>query len=108
MNQIINFDNLSDLLGKNKRVKGSSFPFRKMSQQSEVEVKNLYQTTLDVLIKNNPNQLLFSLSEVSKQLRVGEEFVRRRIKSGEIRATYLGDKPLISITELARIIIEGV
>jgi excisionase family DNA binding protein len=47
------------------------------------------------------------LKEAADKLGVGEEFIRRRIKSGKIKATYFGDKPIINIVELARIITEG-
>ena len=77
-------------------------------KDSQQEVNEVFRITLDILVKNNPNKTLFSLTESAEQLTVGDEFIRRRIKSGKIKATYLGDKPLISIFELARIITEGV
>ena len=67
-----------------------------------------YQLTLNILVKSNPNKIVFTIKEAAGILCVGEEFIRRRIKSGVIKATYLGDKPFINIVELARIITEGV
>ena len=72
------------------------------------KVDDLFYTTLEVLVRNNPDKIVLSLKEAAKQLTIGEEFLRRRIKSGKIKVTYFGDKPLINIVELARIITEGV
>jgi len=69
---------------------------------------DLYRMTLDVLVKNNPNKITFTLKEASALLNVGEEFIRRRMKSGAISVTYFGDKPMIHITELTRISLNGV
>ena len=108
MGQLINFDNYEVPKSvRGKVVLSSSNANPKVAQRDSVEVYDLFLTTLDVLVKNNPDKILFSLKEAANQLTVGEEFLRRRIKSGEIKATYLGDKPLINIVELARIITEG-
>jgi hypothetical protein len=70
---------------------------------------DLYRMTLDVIVKNNPNKITFTLKEAATLLNVGEEFIRRRMKPpGDIRVTYFGDKPMIHITELARISLNGV
>lgn len=69
---------------------------------------DLYRLTLDVLVKNNPNKITFTLKEAAGLLNVGEEFIRRRMKSGAISVTYFGDKPMIHITELTRISLNGV
>jgi len=71
-------------------------------------VRDEYMLTLNILVHNHPGKECFSIKEASEKLGVGEEFIRRRIKSGKIKATYLGDKPIINIVELARIITEGV
>ena len=75
---------------------------------SGIDSEAEYKLTLNILIYNHPGKECFTIKEVAEKLGVGEEFIRRRIKSGEIRATYLGDKPFINIVELARIITEGV
>jgi excisionase family DNA binding protein len=108
MTQIINFDNLTEPPRKSRKTIASTSSLCTKVQHTEIEVKDLLHITLDLLAKNNPDKILFSLKEVAKQLTVGEEFIRRRIKNGKIVVTYIGDKPLINITELARIITEGV
>ena len=69
---------------------------------------SLYLLTLDVLVKNNPNKITFALKDAAALLNVGEEFIRRRMKSGAISVTYFGDKPMIHITELTRISLKGI
>jgi excisionase family DNA binding protein len=109
MNQLINFDNYKIPTSTRKRTTiDSSFVDPSDNVNKVVEVDDAFRITLEVLTKNNPNKTLFSLYEAAEQLTVGDEFIRRRIKSGKIKATYLGDKPLINIVELARIITEGV
>ena len=109
MSQIINFDNYKVPKSTGKRTTiASSFVDSFDNYNKVVEVDDAFRIALEVLSKNNPNKTLFSLDETAEQLTVGVEFVRRRIKSGKIKATYLGDKPLINIIELARIITEGV
>ena len=109
MSHLINFDNYKVPKSTGKRVTiVSSFVDALDNANRVIEVDDAFRITLEVLSKNNPNKTLFSLNEAAEQLTVGDEFMRRRIKSGKIKATYLGDKPLINIVELARIITEGV
>lgn len=109
MTQLINFDNYKVPRSTGMRSTiTSSFVDPLDDMHTVVEVDDAFRITLEVLSKNNPNKTLFSLDEAAEQLTVGVEFIRRRIKSGKIKATYLGDKPLINIVELARIITEGV
>ena len=109
MSQLINFDNYRVPKSTGKRpIIASSCVDPMDDVHTVVEVDDAFRITLEVLSKNNPNKTLFSLDEAAEQLIVGDEFIRRRIKSGKIKAIYLGDKPLINIVELARIITEGV
>jgi hypothetical protein len=107
MARLINFDNYTPADPHRKGIAVS--PSASYSiQNPESEVDNLYHLTLNVLIQNHPQKVVFSISEAAGILSVGEEFIRRRVKSGKIKATYFGDKPFINVVELARISIEGV
>ena len=109
MTQLINFNNYKIPGSTGQRIKLNSSPVDSLDNINEsIEVEDAFRITLELLTKNNPNKTLFTLDETAVQLTVGVEFVRRRIKSGKIKATYIGDKPLINIVELARIITEGV
>jgi excisionase family DNA binding protein len=106
MGKLINFDNFNPA---NLKRRGTDSPPSNFSARNEEpEADQSYQLTLDVLVKNNPDKIIFSIKEVADILGVGEEFIRRRTKTGKIRATYLGDKPFINVVELARISTEGV
>ena len=74
--------------------------------QENVSEEN-FNLTLNILVQNNPNKLAFTLKEAAQQMNVGEEFLRRRVKSGIIKTIYMGDKPMIQITELARLLAGG-
>lgn len=76
--------------------------------EQKIEVDDEYKLTLNILVHNNPNKTSFTIKETAAQLNVSEEFIRRRIKSTHINATYFGDKPMITIVELARIITQGI
>ena len=109
MSPLINFENYK--ISKENKFKGRKPNDTSDTQGTifnEFDANESFKLNLEILTKNNPDKILFSLKEVSELLMVGDEFIRRRIKSGKIRATYLGDKPSISLTELARIITEGV
>ena len=66
-----------------------------------------YKLTLNVLVHHYPGKTNFTIEEVAAQLGVGREFIRRRIKSGQIKAINYGDKPMVLITELTRILTKG-
>ena len=67
-----------------------------------------YKLTVNILVHNHPNKISFTIEEVATQLNVGKEFVRRRVKSGRIKAVHYGDKPMIHISELARLLTKGI
>jgi len=48
------------------------------------------------------------MHEAAKIIGIGPEFIRRRIKVGEIKAVSIGDKQMINIIEISRILSEGV
>ena len=108
MAQLINFDNYTPTNSDRKEKALSPSIANSSVYSTESEADNSYQLTLNVLVKSYPNKIIFTIKEAAEVLGVGAEFIRRRIKSGRIKATYLGDKPFINIAELARISTEGV
>jgi excisionase family DNA binding protein len=108
MSQLINFKDfsLSDatIYRAQTVYDGNDVP----SPGGEIEVDDAYKLTLNILVHNNPNKTSFTIKETATQLNVSEEFIRRRIKSNHIKAIYFGDKPIITIVELARILTRGV
>ena len=67
-----------------------------------------YKMTINILVHNNPNKTSFTFDEAASQLNIGTEFIRRRVKAGRIKVIYFGDKPLIHISELARLLTKGI
>jgi excisionase family DNA binding protein len=108
MPQLINFDSYKPDNTNRREIAISPSTVSYSVQNSDSEVDYAYKLTLDLLTQNNPNKIIFSIKDAAEVLGVGTEFIRRRIKSGRIKVTYLGDKPFINIAELARISIEGV
>ena len=109
MSQLINFVDFNPKEAMSKKaVLPSDRESITASMHTEIDLEAKYKLTLTILVHNHPGKECFIIKEVAEKLGVGEEFIRRRIKSEEIKATYLGDKPFINIVELARIITEGV
>ncbi len=109
MGQLINFTDFNPQnVAKEKGKLASGKLSLVNTVPSGIDSEAEYKLTLNILVHNHPGKECFSLKEAAEKLGVGEEFIRRRIKTNKIRATYLGDKPIINIVELARIITEGV
>ena len=108
MSRLINFSNFASTKTVQKEITIPPSVSNYSSQRGELKAYNSYKLTVEVLVNNYPNKILFSIKDAAEVLGVGAEFIRRRIKSGKIKATYLGDKPFINIVELARISTEGV
>ena len=109
MSQLINFTDFNPQKAiRKKAVAPSDAESIMTTTHTEIDLEAKYKLTLTILVHNHPGKECFSLKDVAAKLGVGEEFIRRRIKSDKIKATYLGDKPIINIVELARIITEGV
>lgn len=62
----------------------------------------------DILNERFPNKLNFSISETAQILNLSYDFVREKTASGLIAATKFGDRQMISVYELGRILAEGV
>ena len=59
------------------------------------------------LLKANPAKLLYSISETAKVLGVSYEFVRARVYGQQVNIKQFGSRKLIHISELSRLISEG-
>lgn len=67
-----------------------------------------YSEVLKATILQYPNKMLFSIKESAAALSVSPEFIRKKISDGFIKSVNLGDRKMISINELAKIIYKGV
>jgi hypothetical protein len=103
MSQLINFTEYQPP----REMRLLPLPEAPISPAVEISVDK-FQQTLNILIHNHPDKVTFSLKEASSLINVSSEFLRRRVKSGMIRVMYFGDKPMIHICELARLLTEGI
>ena len=76
-----------------------------------VETRNdlvAYSEILKAAIAQYPNKMLFSIKDTAAALSVSPEFIRKKISDGNINSVTLGDRKMVSINELARIIYKGI
>lgn len=67
-----------------------------------------YSEILNAAIAQYPNKMLFSIKDTAAALSVSPEFIRKKITDGNIFSVTLGDRKMVSINELARIIYKGI
>ena len=99
------------VLKSNSRTK---IDFGKGYETTEVKLpkflsdNDLFLFNLSMLDRFDPEKILYSIKEASRMLNLSEDFVGNRIRSGKIKATRLGDRPMINKLTLAQIMTEGV
>jgi excisionase family DNA binding protein len=90
-----------------------SRPALMISNSSELEVHsaknsgNTISVNHELLLTNNPGKLLYSIRDAAKTLGVSYEFVRAKVYSGYIQAQAFGSRRLIHISEMSRLLSEG-
>jgi excisionase family DNA binding protein len=67
-----------------------------------------YDEILNATIKQFPEKLLFNVKEAASTLAVSVEFIRKRIADGTILSVSMGDRKLISLNEIVKLIFKGV
>lgn len=104
MSRIIDFSNLKQEKRNRTQESFADSEPRSIVSDPEDEKKKF----VSILLEQNPGKLIYSLKEAAQVLGIGQEFIRRRVKRGKIKAVSLGDKQAINVIELARILSEGV
>ena len=61
----------------------------------------------EFLQHSNPGKVLYSIKETSRILGISYEFVRSKVKAGQIQVKSFGSRKLIHISEVSRLISEG-
>ena len=64
--------------------------------------------TVNLILKSQNNVYNYSIKQAAEILNLSPEFIRRRITVGTINSVKFGDKPMISIFELAKLLIGGI
>jgi hypothetical protein len=82
----------------------------KISTDESVPLKpsDTFEDSVALLNKLYPGKILFTFKEAAEILIVGPDFIRRRCSNGKISFKQIGDKRMIHVLELARILFEGV
>jgi len=66
------------------------------------------EKAVNLILQQQNNVYNYTIKQASEILNVSSEFIRRRVADGKINAVKFGDKPMISIFELARILVGGI
>lgn len=66
-----------------------------------------HETNLNLILSINPGKVNYSIKEVAAILSLSYEFVRESIKKEQIKATRYGDRYLVNVNEIARLLTEG-
>ena len=76
---------------------------------NEKEVQSsLHDSAVQFIQKLFPDKINFSLNEAASVLNVSYDFIREHIISEDIKAQKYGDRWMINLFELIRILMEGV
>ncbi len=67
-----------------------------------------YKGNLELLMSINPRKINYSIKETAEHLGVSYDFIREAIHTQKIKTAKFGDRYLIHVNELARILTEGV
>ena len=60
------------------------------------------------LQKSYPGKMLFSIQDVSNITSTSYEFIRKRVQTGTISSSGMGDRKLVHLDELTRVLLMGV
>lgn len=88
-----------------------AIPVKEQVAPLEVETikeNNNWETNLNLVQKMFPGKINFSMAEAATVLNLSYDFVRDQIKNKAIQAVKYGDRNMINIYELVRILTEGV
>ena len=88
-----------------------AIPVKEQAVPLEVETikeNNNWETNLKLIQKLFPDKLNFSMAEVATILNLSYDFVRKQINKRAIKAIKFGDRNMINVNELIRILTEGV
>jgi excisionase family DNA binding protein len=72
--------------------------------EKELSEKKIISTIQNLF----PGKINFSISETASILNISYDFVRKNILNGRIKSTRFGDRCMVNIYELNRLLLEGV
>ena len=84
-------------------------PQNKLSSTLNKEDKKTKpDTALEIINRMYPNKINFSIAETAHIVNVSYDFIREHIKDGAIKAVKYGDRLMVGISELTRLLTDGV
>jgi hypothetical protein len=85
------------------------YDIQKESVLSSYEIADSeLQQAVNTLLIHQGKQYTYSISDASLLLGISEEFLRKRLVNGNIKSVRFGDRQMISVFELAKLITKGV
>ena len=91
---------------RSKIVFQSAVKVPELVEKENVEITNF---DFEAYLKTMDNKkLLYSINEIAKMLSLSYEFIRTRVDSGKIKSKKFGDRRMIPINEVIRILENGV
>lgn len=110
MTSIIDLSNVTTSADGNERY--IVYENNKTNSSSNIPNDSLGFTTLnenELMLKSIfPDKLLFTIKEVSDILNISYEFIRQQIIKGKIPAIGFGDRRMVNISTLVKILTYGV
>ncbi len=86
-----------------------AIPKQHINKPKEKEVQSsLHESAVIFIQKLYPEKFNFSINEAASVLNVSYDFIREHIISYDIKAQKYGDRWMINLFELARILVKGV
>lgn len=70
--------------------------------------ETMLMKNLELLQKLNDGKINYSVRETAHTLNLSYEFTREAIKKRKIKSKSFGDRPMVNVHELARILTEGI
>ncbi|MDR3668788.1 MAG: helix-turn-helix domain-containing protein [Ignavibacteriaceae bacterium] len=108
MSQIVNFDTYEPRRLSKKGVRPVSEDATDITGSLSPNNFTPEDFYVQLLLKENPKKFMYTQEECAEYLNLSYQYINRRCREGKIQVTKFGEKKLISINELARLIIEGV
>jgi|GEM_PF-4274135 len=109
--------NLSQRPEYGQQLKKQSFPSidnsvtetnSNVSSSRTSDYSSLYQENKDLLVSSSKGKILFSIKETAHILGVSYEFVRQNILARTIPVVSFGERKMVHINELAKLITKGI
>ncbi len=110
MTQIINFTDYSPdkTVSQSQRKLHEAYNINATITEIHVATEEEIQTSINQLLSLFPGKLAFTQREASKILGISYQFINRNCVTGLIKTIKFGDRQLINIHEMARLLNEGV